>query len=156
MNMTNKDEVLELCKPITLTQNQFDFFREQCRIWLDILGMTDYHIDFRFEKDENGYAVTQGSFSQRKYWVTLSEEWEDEWVHKTGDEKDKQIETLLIECAHHEAMECFFYRIRNLAEMRYIGDADIDDEIHSMIHKMEGAWGRFLEMKKDLKKYETK
>jgi hypothetical protein len=146
---------IKLLDTIKLTLDQFEFFKKQIKIWLDILGMTDYHIDIRFEKDENGYAVTQGSFSQRKYWVKLSEEWDNEWVHKTSKEKDKQIEEILIECAHHEAMECFFYRIRNLAEMRYIGDADIDDEIHSMIHKMEGAWGRFMEKKKDLKKYEN-
>ena len=79
------------------------------------------------------------------------------WIEVEISEVSKDIiEKLLIECAHHEAMECFFYRIRNLAEMRYIGDADIDDEIHSMIHKMEGAWNRFLKMRCNLKQHESK
>lgn len=141
---------------IKLSQKQFKFFEKECRTWLDVYGMMDYHVYIRFDKLETAYANTTGGFSDRQIWITLSTDWDDEWESVPDNKLDDILYKMLEELAHHEATEAFLYRIRCLSNMRYIGERDVDDEIHSLIHKMENAWGKFLKMKKGLKKYEKR
>lgn len=142
---------------INLTKDDFKFFKKEVKIWLEILGMTDFKIDIQFLKSSPEYAMTLGSNpqTQRQYLIALGSKWENEYanMHLTKKELEKIKRKTLIEVAHHESMEAFYYRLRTLCMERFISEKDVDDTIHSMIHKMEGAWDRFLEKKKELQKY---
>jgi hypothetical protein len=140
---------------IVLTEKDFDFFKKEVRIWLEILGMTDFKIDIQFKKEPTEHAYTIGTSSQRQYLIVLGSVWTNEIKDMvlTEEEFEKYKKDLLREVAHHEAMESFFYRMRLLCNDRFIKEEDIDDTIHSMIHRMEGAWNRFLNLKNKLSSY---
>ena len=114
------------------TTKQFKIFQKECEKWIKEFGMLGFgyyydHTDVEGLGDGViGSCTFPESYTERDFTITLSENVEDSITEEN-----------IRETAFHEVMECFLYRIRTFAYLRFINARQIDDEIHNIIMTLE-------------------
>lgn len=108
---------------IETTKEDFELFQAECRRWIDIYGLTSWHVYFRHEECEGRYGSCVTSLNGRVATITMATQWP-----KRDYTRDDICET-----AFHEATELLMGPINAVANYRYIMEGDVDRECHAVI-----------------------
>ena len=112
------------------TAKDFKIYKKAIRLWIDKFGLSDWRVEVLHKKDINDSrgSVTYNS-GERCCTIFLAPTWENDI------EPTKEI----LECtALEEVLHVLFARLTTLAVDRYLQhENDINEEEHSVIHKIE-------------------
>jgi hypothetical protein len=117
------------------TKEDFKMFKKECWKWIRFFHLTDFHYDFVHEFIKDNYAQVCGHYGGRKYWITLSTEFEE----AEGEEEltIKKKKNIILESAFHEVVECLLYRLRCQCAERKFDAEEVDSEIHAIINRLQ-------------------
>ena len=110
------------------TKRHFIIFKKECEKWIKAFGLLGHKFYYTHEEMEG--CIAQCTFPKqhedRVFTLSLNTKLNFKYTIK-------EIKM----SAFHEVMESFLYRIRNIANCRYIAPEEVDDEIHNIIRTLE-------------------
>ena len=118
------------------TEEHFKIFKEECEYWLTKFNLKCYSIYYVHDECEDAYATIQYDCVNRMATIFFNTDFGD-----IGISEDHIRET-----AFHEVCELLLGRLAWLAESRYLGSTDIEEELHNIIRTLENTV--FKEMKR--------
>ena len=112
------------------TKKDFELFKKECQDWIDILGLKDWEVRFKYEfvSDDN-FAETEFNTIQRWVDIKLNMEWP---IKPTNQEIKK--------AAFHEALELRFADIRMIASSRSFDQDALTGETHKIINVFQNIF----------------
>lgn len=115
------------------TKSDFALFQSECKRWIERFGFYTakfyyQHKDVQDDLDQIAYCIFPHQASDRVFTIGLSRTLNFNF-------KSKHIK----HAAFHEIMEAFLYKIRNLADSRYLQPEEVDEEIHNIIRTLESV-----------------
>jgi len=114
-----------------VTQKQFEFFKRECKRWLDVLGLYNWEVRYFLKPMDDGYAEVSFNHDGRMADVFLCEDWGSFRVSVPTTAE-------LRKTALHEVLEILLYPLRYIAECRYVlGVEEIDCACHNVIRVLE-------------------
>ena len=111
-----------------LTNKHFQIFKKECRKWIDLFGLKGYDYTIKWGDLSDCYADCSYNVVQR--WAVIR-------LMKTWGRKITSIE--LKQSAFHEVCHILFGIINVLAKSRFIGEEEVDEEIHNLIRIFENT-----------------
>jgi len=120
---------------VKTTAKHFEIFKKEIEKWRDVFGLKNWEF---FVKHEVGEVGDTGTIA----WTTadIDAKFVVVCLNKNCDNIDIPLTTDTIkEAAFHEILEAFFFKLRYLAKYRYIREEEIGEEIHNLIHVLEGV-----------------
>lgn len=109
------------------TKKHFEIFKKECLRVINLLGITDWHINFKHAKlqvDQTDLAWLTWSFIGHEAVICLATDWE---VTKITTEE-------LIDSARHEVLELFIAPLKELVYQRSFDEDKTKAEGHRIIH----------------------
>lgn len=107
----------------------FEIYKVECKKWIDILGLKDWEIFYKHERDDDSRASCSFNVSGRIATLSLADEWD---CPITGLELKK--------CAFHEAIELMLARLVITGRTRFIASHEIDDSVHEIVRRLENTF----------------
>lgn len=118
-------------KMIDLTDKDFDFFKQTCKFWINLLGLVGWDILYSFhDLKEDVFGNISYNIDSRKARIRLNSVWPIE----------EYCVDQIRQTAFHEVMELLLGRIKCLGEFKYTREDEINEEIHNLIRIMENVF----------------
>lgn len=109
------------------TDKHFKEFTKECKLWLNRLGLKDWDIEFRHNKELKSLGDCTWHIVERWAVISLAQNWGD------TEPTDYEIKST----AYHEAHELLVAILYTLSQCRYNIDIDkLEAERHAIIQRM--------------------
>jgi hypothetical protein len=110
------------------TKKDFDLFCDEATKWLGRFGLLDWDIYFKHTAlGEDQRATANWSLGACSGVLSLNTNWTMDGAADTKNEEE------ICKIAFHEVCHVLLARFQSLAECRFIGDHEIDIEVHRLI-----------------------
>lgn len=112
------------------TENDFKLLEKEGKKWIAFFGLKGWEINFLHKNDDlDSLGYTKFNYTNRIADVVLCKDWG----------KRKVTEKEIKKTAFHEICEVLMYRLRYIAESRFITDVETNEEIHNIIRILENT-----------------
>lgn len=111
------------------TKKDFNCFKKWVYYYVNAFGLKGYEIHVKHKPLNDLYATTSWDIVARYAVFYLNTVW-----YKNMEKKTVQA---LKELAFHEVCHILLGRINVLADMRHIGEREVEEEMHSIIRRLE-------------------
>ena len=126
-NLDMFNNLCDMGEGMKTTEKDFELFKKECQKWVDYFGLHGWDIFYKHKQKEDCFGCIDYDTAKRNAVIYLSIEWEDEYY---SPEKIR-------ETAFHEICELLFARIKIINLNRFVGDDEMDEEIHNIIRILE-------------------
>ena len=113
------------------TKKHFEAFKKECQKWIKIFGILGWRFYFQHQdvcKNSLAYCIFPDNIEDRVFTLGLT----------LNIDRDSSMLDFK-RSAFHEVMEALLFRLRYLANARFLNSEDIDEEIHHLIRTFENA-----------------
>ncbi len=114
------------------TRNDFEKFKAEFLRWQRLLGLTDWRICFEHSSTTDAYAEIFANSEGRIATV----------VFGSTCEGDAKIGYCPVNTGRHEALELLLARLKSLALARNVTRADVEEEVHAVIRRLENLFNK--------------
>lgn len=111
------------------TKQDFEFFKKECRKWIDRLELNTYSVGFQHIDLKDCYARTRTQYSAMNSTIALTSNWDDE-VRPCNRKEIAQV-------AKHEVIHLLLAKFDKLAHSRYVTEDELDQAEHEIVRKLE-------------------
>ena len=114
------------------TAEDFEYFKAECRRWLDFFGIKNYRVFYSHEPVEDGFAECAWSTPGRVVKMKLNPEWAEAPVDNPS----------LSRTAFHEICELLLSELTEMAQ-QWVCNAEVNRTSHQIIRTLENTvWER--------------
>jgi hypothetical protein len=121
---------------IEFNEEDFKYFKKECRWWLNRLSLGDWEVDIVLEGtgDDDVLGATKANYEGKSAMIYLAPVVEsDEVLAKSKEEHLRMT-------ARHEVLEVLLMTVQMMAQRREWDSENFNSEIHSVIHRLEKAF----------------
>jgi hypothetical protein len=130
-------------REIKLNRDDFKFFEEKVRHWIDVFGLHSWKLYFNFENIEGDFAEISTNSEGRAVTFTLGSVWSSWGLTSWPSEDEEEALTEKIEeqinlSALHEVVHLLLIPVHIAAKSRFdTTELHLDTELHSVIRTLE-------------------
>ena len=114
------------------TTEQFDFFCEECKKWVDRYSLNDWDITYKHTEIEDAIAQCEWNLEAMKATLSLS---------INSDNKEIRTDEEIVMSAHHEVLELLLAEFDSISQLRDVGQVDKYSlkacAKHKIIHRLQ-------------------
>jgi len=110
------------------TPEHFEFFKEQCRGWIDYLELNNWQVHFKHKTYEDNVAAIRLSLESHDAICYLCTEW-DESVRPLNEEEIAYV-------AKHEILHLLLARVTELGGKRYVAHDTLQEAEEELVKKL--------------------
>ena len=111
------------------TKKDFDLFKKECRKWIDIIGLKDWHIWYEHTPTER-HCIAQYDLDDAGRSCVI--------YFTTGLDGEKLDRHDICSAAFHEIIEIYMRDLRRMAMTSYSYDL-VDSETHKIVRMLENV-----------------
>jgi hypothetical protein len=112
------------------TDEHFEIFKDECRKWIDILGLKDWEVYFYHDESEDCLGWYSSSHVGRGVSIHLTKTWPDNY-----EPCDYEIRKV----AFHEVVEGMLLgKLKSMANNSFAYDR-VDEEAHTIVRTLENV-----------------
>jgi hypothetical protein len=115
---------------VKTTDKQFQLFKRECTKWINTFGLKNWDFSFCHAKTDKAAATCEMNYDQHAAIIRFC---------KFGEDDDDLCDQTIKRYAFHEIMHVFLGKLYYLAGSRFISEAEIDEEVHSLIRTLENV-----------------
>lgn len=109
----------------------FEIFKKECLKWIEIFGLKDWECHFSHDTwDDCNRANLRANITGRIVSINLNPNWENMEINNHEVRKT----------AYHEICELLLVRLGWLARERTVAEAEVEEEAHAIIRRLENAF----------------